>query len=225
MTVEAAGPPFGAGGWDADLLAELADVPSRSRPASGRRSCRGRARGRATLGIFGSGTPEQASLQGFSGSAFTAADRIPGGRGPLSGEALQVRFEGLRGLVGDRRVAASTNWTSERTAASMAADVDALAAAGRRRARPLQPHAHSRGGSSGDPHGCSGVPPTIERAGVIVDGHVTSARTATSTCRRRTCSPRWTGEESTSPSLTGASGAPNSAAQSRGKRTRHDRRR
>ncbi len=129
-TVEAAGPPFGAGGWDADLLAELADVRSRGARRLVDAAAEAAHAAGATLRIFGSGTPEQASLQGFSGSAFTAADRILVGCGPLSGEALQVRFEGLRGLVGDRRVAASTNWTSERTAASMAADVDALAAAG-----------------------------------------------------------------------------------------------
>jgi hypothetical protein len=129
-TAEAAGPPFGTGGWDADLLAELAEL----RSCGARRVVESAAEAAhaagATLRIFGSGTPEQASLQGFSGSAVAAADRILLGCGPLSGEALQVRFEGLRKLVGDRRVAASTNWTSERTAASLAVDVDGLAAAG-----------------------------------------------------------------------------------------------
>jgi hypothetical protein len=129
-TVEAAGPPFGTGGCDADLIAELAETRSRGARRVVEAAAEAAHTAGVTLRIFGSGTPEQASLQGFSSSALAAADRILVGCGPLSGEALQVRFQGLRGLVGDRRVAASTNWTSERTAASLAVDADALAAAG-----------------------------------------------------------------------------------------------
>ena len=129
-TVAAAGPPFGAGDRDDELLAELGAIRGLGVRRVVQAAAEAAHAGGATLRVFGSGAAEQAALQGFSASAVAAADRVLVGCGPLSGEALQLRFEALRRLVDGRRVAASTNWTSERTAASMAVDVDGLAAAG-----------------------------------------------------------------------------------------------
>jgi hypothetical protein len=79
------------------------------------------------LRVFASGPPEQAAVQGVSPESVAAADALLYGCGPLRGDELIARFEGLRALTG-RSGSVSTNWTPERTA--LAADVEQLAAAG-----------------------------------------------------------------------------------------------
>jgi hypothetical protein len=79
------------------------------------------------LRVFASGTPEQAALQGVSPASVAAADALLYGCGPLRGDELHARFDGLRGLTG-RAGSVSTNWTPERT--DLAADAGRLAAAG-----------------------------------------------------------------------------------------------
>ena len=79
------------------------------------------------LRVFASGPPEQAALQGVSPDSVAAADALLYGCGPLRGDELLTRFDGLRGLAG-RPGTVSTNWTPERT--DLAADVERLAAAG-----------------------------------------------------------------------------------------------
>ena len=127
---DAAGEPFGAGRWDEDL--ERALVAARANGAE--RIVAGAAAaahaGGSALRIFGSGPPQQAALQGFSPFALAAADRLLLGCGPLAGQELVERFEGLRALAGGRGATASINWVPGRTPASMAADVERLAGAG-----------------------------------------------------------------------------------------------
>lgn len=79
------------------------------------------------LRVFVSGPPEQAALQGVSPESVAAADALLYGCGPLRGDELQTRFEGLRGLT-RRPGSVSTTWAPERT--DLAADVERLAAAG-----------------------------------------------------------------------------------------------
>jgi hypothetical protein len=126
----AAGEPFGAGSWDDELAATLAAVRARGvgrivAAAADAAHAHG-----SSLRVFGSGPPEQVALQGLSGSAVACADRLLLGCGPLGGGDLLNRFEALRGLVDGRTATASTNWSPSRTAASMAADAEQLAAAG-----------------------------------------------------------------------------------------------
>ena len=79
------------------------------------------------LRVFASGPPEQAVLQGVSPESVASADALLYGCGPLRGDELQARFDGLRELTG-RSGSVSTNWAPERT--DLAADVERLAAAG-----------------------------------------------------------------------------------------------
>ncbi len=79
------------------------------------------------LRVFASGPPEQAAIQGVSPESVAAADAVLYGCGPLRGDELIARFEGLRAVTG-RSGSVSTNWTPERTA--LAADVERLAGAG-----------------------------------------------------------------------------------------------
>ena len=79
------------------------------------------------LRVCASGPPEQAAVQGVSPESIAAADALLYGCGPLRGDELISRFDGLRALTG-RAGSVSTNWTPER--ADLAADVERLAAAG-----------------------------------------------------------------------------------------------
>jgi hypothetical protein len=79
------------------------------------------------LRVFVSGPPHQAAVQGVSPESVAAADALLYGCGPLRGDELIARFDGLRALTG-RPGAVSTNWTPER--ADLAADVERLAVAG-----------------------------------------------------------------------------------------------
>jgi hypothetical protein len=79
------------------------------------------------LRVFASGPPEQAAVQGVSPESVAAADAVLYGCGPLRGDDLVARFDGLRALTG-RAGSVSTNWAPERT--DLAADVERLAAAG-----------------------------------------------------------------------------------------------
>jgi hypothetical protein len=81
----------------------------------------------SVLRVFASGPPKQAALQGVSPESIASADALLYGCGPLRGDELQARFDGLRELAG-RPGTVSTNWTPERT--DLAADVERLAAAG-----------------------------------------------------------------------------------------------
>lgn len=123
----AAGPPFGDGAGDTGVVAELA----RGRADGARRLVEAVAAAvheqGSLLRVFASGPPEQAALQGVSPESVAAADALLYGCGPLRGDELRTRFEGLSGLTG-RPGSVSTNWTPERT--DLAADVERLAAAG-----------------------------------------------------------------------------------------------
>jgi hypothetical protein len=79
------------------------------------------------LRVFASGPPEQVAVQGVSPESVAAADALLYGCGPLRGDELVARFDGLRALTG-RAGSVSTNWTPERT--DLAADVERLAATG-----------------------------------------------------------------------------------------------
>ena len=79
------------------------------------------------LRVFVSGEPAQAAGQGVSAESAAAADAVLYGCGPLRGDELISRFDGLRALTG-RPGTVSTNWAPER--ADLAADVERLAAAG-----------------------------------------------------------------------------------------------
>jgi hypothetical protein len=79
------------------------------------------------LRVFASGPPEQAAVQGVSPESVGAADSLLYGCGPLRGDELVARFDGLRALTG-RAGSVSTNWAPERS--DLAADVERLAAAG-----------------------------------------------------------------------------------------------
>jgi len=79
------------------------------------------------LRVFASGPPEQAAVQGVSPESVAAADALLYGCGPLRGDELMARFEGLRALTGAAG-SVSSNWTPERD--DLAADVERLAAAG-----------------------------------------------------------------------------------------------
>jgi hypothetical protein len=79
------------------------------------------------LRVFVSGPPEQAAVQGVSPDSVAAADALLYGCGPLRGEELVARFDGLRALTG-RAGSVSTNWTPERV--DLATDTERLAAAG-----------------------------------------------------------------------------------------------
>jgi len=79
------------------------------------------------LRVFASGPPEQAAVQGASPDSVAAADALLYGCGPLRGDELISRFDGLRALTG-RAGSVSTNWTPERT--DLAMDAERLAAAG-----------------------------------------------------------------------------------------------
>lgn len=123
----AAGPPFSdsapAGSIPAELAAgraagaaHLVDAVAAAVQAEG-----------SLLRVFASGHPVQAALQGVSPRSVQAADALLFGCGPLAGDELQERFEGLRALTG-RSGTVSTNWTPDRTA--LVADVQRLVAAG-----------------------------------------------------------------------------------------------
>lgn len=86
--------------------------------------------GGATLRIFASGPPEQATAQGFAAEAITAADRLLVGCGPLAGTELEQRLHLLRELSGGRPAAPSLNWTSERRGKALARDAAAVARMG-----------------------------------------------------------------------------------------------
>jgi hypothetical protein len=77
--------------------------------------------------VFVSGPPVQAALQGVSPGSVASADALLFGCGPLAGDELEARFDGLRALAG-RSGTVSTNWTPERT--ELGADAERLAAAG-----------------------------------------------------------------------------------------------
>ena len=129
-TRASAGEPFGVGEWDEELARTLAAARTRGvRRIVDAAAEAAHARG-SSLRVFASGPPEQAALQGLSASAVAAADRIMFGVGPLAGDELLERFEDLRGLLDGRAAAASTNWSPDRSAASMAADAERLAAGG-----------------------------------------------------------------------------------------------
>jgi hypothetical protein len=125
-----AGEPFGAGPWDDELEGAL--VAARTRGVQrlvATATDAAHAHG-ASMRIFGSGPPRQAALQGLSAPAVAAADRLLLGCGQLAGDELLERFQGLCALVGGRPATASMNWSPDRSAASMAADAERLAAAG-----------------------------------------------------------------------------------------------
>lgn len=79
------------------------------------------------LRVFASGPPAQAALQGVAPRSVAAADALLFGCGPLAGDELLERFDGLRALAG-RTGAVSTNWTRDRT--SLTDDAERLATAG-----------------------------------------------------------------------------------------------
>ncbi len=123
----AAGPPFGEAATTDGILDEL----GRGRAAGAGRLLETVAaavheRG-TSLRVFASGPPQQAVLQGVSPDSVAAADGLLFGCGPLRGDELEERFEGLRELAG-RPGSVSMNWTPERT--DFAADAERLAAAG-----------------------------------------------------------------------------------------------
>jgi hypothetical protein len=112
---------------EAGVLAELA----RGRAAGARRLVEATAAtvhaAGSRLRVFASGPPEHAAVQGVSPDSVAAADALLYGCGPLRGDELVARFEGLRALTG-RAGSVSTNWTPERT--DLATDAERLAAAG-----------------------------------------------------------------------------------------------
>ncbi len=123
----AAGPPFGDGAADDGLTGKLASA----RAVGATRLVEAvaaavHAEG-CLLRVFASGPPAQAALQGVSAASVSAADALLYGCGPLAGDELQARFDGLRALAG-RSGTVSTNWTPERT--ELGADAERLAAAG-----------------------------------------------------------------------------------------------
>lgn len=126
----AAGPPFGrAGAFDEGVAVELA----LARAGGARRLIEAvaasvREQG-SVLRVFASGPPTQAALQGVSPEAAAAADDLLLGCGQLRGDELQVRFDGLRELVG-RSGTPSVNWTPERSPTALAADAERLARSG-----------------------------------------------------------------------------------------------
>lgn len=123
----AAGPPFAASGDDAGVGVELAA----GRAAGAARLVESAAAtvhaAGSRLRVFVSGPPEQAALQGVSPESVAAADALLFGCGPLGGEELRARFEGLRALAG-RAGSVSTNWTPDRT--DLVGDAGRLGGAG-----------------------------------------------------------------------------------------------
>jgi len=123
----AAGPPFGEAASADGIAAELA----RARAAGASRlveTVADAVHGQGSLlRVFASGPPEQAALQGVSPDSVAAADALLFGCGPLRGDELHARFDGLRTLTG-RAGSVSTNWTPERT--DLAGDAERLASAG-----------------------------------------------------------------------------------------------
>jgi hypothetical protein len=123
----AAGPPFGDGAADDGLAAELA-VARAAGAARLVEAVAAAVHGEGCfLRVFVSGPPAQAALQGVSPGSVVSADALLFGCGPLAGDELEARFDGLRALAG-RSGTVSTNWTPERT--ELGADAERLAAAG-----------------------------------------------------------------------------------------------
>lgn len=79
------------------------------------------------LRAFCSGPPEQATLQGVSPASVAAVDDLLFGCGPLAGDELLGRFEGLRACAG-RSGSVSMNWSPTR--AALADDAARLAGEG-----------------------------------------------------------------------------------------------
>lgn len=126
----AAGPPFGSAVVDPsgdEVVAELRPARARGAARLVEAVAASVRREGSLLRVFVSGPPEQAGLQGVSPSSVAAADALLFGCGPLRGDELHARFDGLRDLAG-RSGSVSTNWTPER--ADLAADAARLAASG-----------------------------------------------------------------------------------------------
>lgn len=126
----AAGPPFDSGIVDVsgdEVVAELRQARARGAARLIEAVAASVHREGSLLRVFISGPPEQAALQGVSPSSVAAADALLFGCGPLRGDELQARFDGLRDLAG-RSGSVSTNWTPE--GPGLAAGVERLAAGG-----------------------------------------------------------------------------------------------
>ena len=128
----AAGPPFGDAtpATDENVVEELAAIRARgARRLAGVVADAVHAEG-VELRLFASGPPGQARVQGLSPASVEHADALLLGCARLAGDELIARFQGLRQAAGGRAATVSTNWTPERSPATMAADVTRLAAAG-----------------------------------------------------------------------------------------------
>lgn len=123
----AAGPPFAAARDDAGTSVALAAGRSVGAAQLVEAVAASVHRAGSRLRVFASGPREQAVLQGVSPTSVAAADAVLFGCGPLRGDELLARFEGLRELAG-RSGTVSTNWTPERT--DFEGDAGRLAAAG-----------------------------------------------------------------------------------------------
>ncbi len=124
-SLESAGPPFGTGSWDEELEQALGAARAKGVATLASAATRSAHAGGAQLRVFGSGPPQQAALQGLTGTG--PADRLLLGCGQLGGDELIDRFQGLRAVAGGRAATASINWSHDR---NMAADAERLGAAG-----------------------------------------------------------------------------------------------
>lgn len=125
-----AGPPFAsdlAQVRDDEVVAELQQARTRGAAGLVEAVAASVHREGSLLCVFASGSPEQAALQGVSPASVASADALLFGCGPLRGDELQARFDGLRELAG-RSGSVSTNWTPE--GPGLAAGVERLAASG-----------------------------------------------------------------------------------------------
>ena len=128
----AAGPPFGDGAPApaADVVGELAAIRALgARRLAGAVADAVHAEG-VELRLLATGPPGQARVQGLSSASVEPADALLLGCGRLEGDELSARFQGLREAAGGRAATVSTNWTPQRSPATMAADVTRLAATG-----------------------------------------------------------------------------------------------
>lgn len=128
-----AGHPFGAdGAGDEAALQELAALRADGALKVAAVVAEAVHEGGALLRLLCSGRPEQLVLQGLSPTTIRPADTMGLGCARLHGAELLERFSGLRALVAGARhsLTVSTNWTPERTPATMSDDVEALAGLG-----------------------------------------------------------------------------------------------
>lgn len=132
----AAGPPFGAPPGEVLPLGDAVGALAAARSSGARVLSEAVAEAvhasGALLRLLCSGRAAQTRLQGVSASSIAPADAVGLGCGRLHGRELAGRFTELRDVVAGTplSVTASTNWTHERTAQSMAHDVAELARSG-----------------------------------------------------------------------------------------------